>query len=97
MAKAQKTGLSGGSDMNDLLRRFFGDQSQGRMPERNFGMPRQEGLGSGVIATKDGYILTNNHVVDGADEVKVTLQDGREFTAKVDWPRPEDRRRRHQD
>jgi serine protease Do len=46
-------------------------------------MPRQEGLGSGVIITKDGYILTNNHVVDGAEEVKVALQDGREFTAKV--------------
>ena len=69
--------------MPDLLRRFFGDQSQGRMPRRNSGMPRQEGVGSGVIATKDGYILTNNHVVDGADEVKVALQDGREFTAKV--------------
>jgi serine protease Do len=81
--KAQKTGLSGGSDMNDLLRRFFGDQFQGRMPRGNFGTPRQEGVGSGVIATKDGYILTNNHVVDGADEVKVALQDGREFTAKV--------------
>jgi serine protease Do len=43
----------------------------------------QHGLGSGVIITKDGYIMTNNHVVDGAKEVKVTLQDGREFTAKV--------------
>jgi len=81
--KAQKTGQSGSPDMNDLLRRFFGDQSQGRMPRGNFGTPRQEGVGSGVIATKDGYILTNNHVVDGADEVKVALQDGREFTAKV--------------
>ena len=81
--KAQKTGFSGGADMNDLMRRFFGDQFQGRMPKRDFGMPRQEGVGSGVIVTKDGYILTNNHVVDGADEVKVALQDGREFTAKV--------------
>jgi Do/DeqQ family serine protease len=67
----------------DLFRRFFGGEFDGRVPRRNFDMPRQEGVGSGVIATKDGYILTNNHVVDGADEVKVTLQDGREFTAKV--------------
>jgi serine protease Do len=81
--KAQKTGFSEGSDMNDLMRRFFGDQFQGRMPKRDFGTPHQDGVGSGVIATKDGYILTNNHVVDGADEVKVALQDGREFTAKV--------------
>jgi serine protease Do len=81
--KVQRMGFSGGEEMNDLLRRFFGDQSSGRTPRREFGMPRQEGVGSGVIATKDGYILTNNHVVDGADEVKVTLQDGREFTAKV--------------
>ena len=74
--------------MDDLLRRFFGDQfgdqfPQSRGQQRHFGMPRQQGIGSGVIATKDGYILTNNHVVDGADEVKVALQDGREFTAKV--------------
>ena len=70
-------------DMDDLFRRFFGDQFQGRVPRRNFQVPRQEGIGSGVIATRDGYILTNNHVVDGADEVKVALQDGREFNAKV--------------
>ena len=81
--KAQKAGLSEDSDANDLMRRFFGDQSQGRTPKHGFGTPRQGGVGSGVIATKDGYILTNNHVVEGADEVKVALQDGREFTAKV--------------
>jgi serine protease Do len=70
--------------MDDLMRRFFGDESDGRMPrQHNFRAPRQEGLGSGVVITKDGYILTNNHVVDGAEEVKVALQDGREFTAKV--------------
>jgi serine protease Do len=43
----------------------------------------EHGLGSGVIVSADGYILTNNHVVDGAKDVKVTLPDGREFTAKV--------------
>lgn len=82
--KLHNTAFNGAPDgMDDLLRRFFGDPSQGRNPRRQFGTPRQEGIGSGVIATKDGYILTNNHVVDGADEVKVALQDGREFTAKV--------------
>ncbi len=81
--KIHNTAFSGPPGMEDLMRRFFGDESQGRAPRRNFGTPRQQGVGSGVITTKDGYILTNNHVVDGADEVKVTLQDGREFTAKV--------------
>ena len=65
------------------MRRFFGGDNKGKLPQQGFGMPRQDGVGSGVIATKDGYILTNNHVVDGADEVKVILQDQREFDAKV--------------
>jgi serine protease Do len=85
--KLHNTAFNGAPDssMDEMLRRFFGDQFQspGRGQRREFGMPRQQGIGSGVIATKDGYILTNNHVVDGADEVKVALQDGREFTAKV--------------
>lgn len=71
-------------DMDDLFRRFFGNPFPGGQPRQHtFGAPRQQGIGSGVIVTKDGYILTNNHVVDGADEVKVALQDGREFTARV--------------
>src|SRR5690349_6128956 len=70
---------------DDLFRRFFGEQ----MPQQRRGTPRgiprgvERGLGSGVIVSQDGYILTNNHVVDGADTVKVELNDTRSFTAKV--------------
>src|SRR5437667_6902758 len=82
--RVHNTAFSGAPDgMDDMLRRFFGDPFEGRTPRRNYSVPRQQGIGSGVVVTKDGYILTNNHVVDGADEVKVALQDGREFTAKV--------------
>ena len=69
------------------FRRFFGDQlpQLQPMPPRGQRQPRgvQRGLGSGVIVSQDGYILTNNHVVDGVDTVKVELPDTRTFTAKV--------------
>jgi serine protease Do len=69
---------------NPAWRQFFGGDSPfGPGEGRQFRAPAQRGIGSGVIVTRDGYILTNNHVVDGADEVKVSLNDGREFTAKV--------------
>jgi len=64
----------GGGDPFEQFRRFFGE-----IP-REF---KQHGLGSGVIVSPDGYILTNNHVVGNADEIKVTLMDKREYTAKV--------------
>lgn len=48
-----------------------------------FQMPPKKGTGSGVIISQDGYIITNNHVVDFADEVKVNLTDGRKYVAKV--------------
>ena len=62
--------------VDPMLRQFFGNQ----LPERE---SRQEGLGSGVIVSTNGYILTNNHVVADADELKVLLADGREFVAKL--------------
>jgi serine protease Do len=66
-----------------FFRRFFGDESAPNQQRREVPAPKQHGLGSGVIISEEGYILTNNHVVDNADEVKVALTDGREFTAKV--------------
>src|SRR5688572_12368246 len=85
-SKPKRTsGPEGALPDHPFFRRFFGEEfdGPGRNPGRGFRAPRQQGMGSGVIVTKDGYILTNNHVVDGADEVKVSLPDEREFTAKV--------------
>ncbi|MSU70018.1 MAG: Do family serine endopeptidase [Opitutaceae bacterium] len=73
---AMNPGEFPGAD-DPALRRFFGD----RGPELR--EPPQAGLGSDVIISTDGYIATNNHVVDGADKVTVTFQDGRELTARV--------------
>ena len=64
---------------------FFGNPGQGNggKQKRQVRTPKQEGLGSGVIISPDGYIVTNNHVVAGADELTVTLEDNREFNAKI--------------
>ncbi len=64
-----------------LFRQFFGNQFG-----RGFNLPREQrehGLGSGVIVSPEGYILTNNHVVDGANDILVTLSDKREFKGRV--------------
>jgi len=86
-SKVVRTGALRGQrqgQIPDQLRQFFGDQFGGQ-----FGIPnipedqRSEGLGSGVIVSPEGYILTNNHVVDGATDVQVTLSDRREYKARV--------------
>ena len=72
-------------DESDLFQRFFGQQRRRNQPggnEDSFA-PRQHGLGSGVIVSADGYILTNRHVINGATEIRVALADGREFPAKL--------------
>lgn len=66
--------------MYDLFRRFMPPQGPGRGMPRDF---EHRSLGSGFIISNDGYILTNAHVVDAADEVVVKLTDKREFRAKV--------------
>lgn len=77
------------AQMREFFRRFFGTPMPEAEPRR--GAPRQDGqgeerprgLGSGFIVSQDGYVLTNAHVVEGADEVYVNLTDKREFKAKV--------------
>ena len=72
----------GGMSPDDLFRQFFGGGSGGRNPQRP-AERRSSGLGSGVIVSSDGYVLTNNHVVEGATTLKVSLSDRREMTAKI--------------
>ena len=80
------------AQMREFFRRFFGTPLPESAPRRNTppqggpggqGEERPRGLGSGFIVSQDGYVLTNAHVVEGADEVYVNLTDKREFKAKV--------------
>lgn len=78
MSKTNRS-MQQGQGPIDLFEYFFG--------YREYSQPRQQqpqvGYGSGVIISRDGYIVTNNHVVEGADELQVTLNDQRSFTARI--------------
>ena len=77
-SKTVRTQNSGSPLFNDpFFRQFFGNQFQGPRERR------EESLGSGVIVSPAGYILTNNHVIDGATDIKVFLPDKREFKGRV--------------
>lgn len=91
--RSPQNGSAGGDDeeMQEFFRRFFGvpmprqpertPRGNGRQPQQEEEVPR--GVGSGFIVSADGFVMTNAHVIDGADDVYVTLNDKREFKAKV--------------
>lgn len=73
-------------DYYDPFEDFFGDffgRGNGGRSQRRVETPKRTGAGSGVILSADGYIVTNNHVVEGADELLVKLNDNREFKARI--------------
>ena len=70
--------------VRDPFYEFFGDMFGNRGgQQRQVQTPEKVGFGSGVIISKDGYIVTNNHVIDKADVISVKLNDGREFTGRI--------------
>jgi len=90
-SKATKVSAQGMPQMDPFFRQFFGEEFGGREfggREQGRGsiMPRKQyerSLGSGVVVRSDGYILTNNHVIDGANEITVTFDNKREMKAKL--------------
>ena len=77
----------GGGGLPPELRRqlppWLGDDILRQLEEPELPRPRQSGMGSGVVIREDGYLLTNNHVIEGSDVVKVTLSDGRRLEAEI--------------
>lgn len=72
-------------EVRDPFSEFFGDffGNRGGTQRRQVQTPERTGFGSGVIISKDGYIVTNNHVIEGADEISVTLNDNRQFKGRI--------------
>ncbi len=80
-AVSRRGGVPDDAQIPEIFRRFFGPGFG--MPEGDGQSPARRGMGSGFIISDDGYILTNHHVVDGADSITVKLADRREFQAKL--------------
>ena len=90
-----RAAAQGGGEMDEQMREFFRrfgipmpntpapQQPRRGGPRDEEAEPQQRGIGSGFVLTADGYVMTNAHVVDGADEVIVTLTDKREFKARI--------------
>src|SRR5437870_1329084 len=84
LVKGQRSGSFRDFFGDDMFDRFFGTQGpQGQGPQRGPDTEAQRALGSGFVVDKDGYILTNRHVIDGADQISVTLSNGRTYEAKL--------------
>ncbi len=84
--KVEMGGKTETIEYSDPFEEFFGDffgRGQGGTQRRQVQTPKQRATGSGVIISNDGYIVTNNHVVKDANEITITLNDNREFTARV--------------
>ena len=93
--RGRASAQAGGGEIDEQMREFFRrfgipmpNNPQPQQPRRGGpreedSEPQQRGIGSGFVLTADGYVMTNAHVVDGADEVIVTLTDKREFKAKI--------------
>lgn len=87
-SKVQTVDVQGSDPFSDFFDPFgfFGNPRGGQgggSQKRQVQTPKKEATGSGVIISQDGYIVTNNHVVEGADELTVTLEDNREFSARI--------------
>ena len=91
LERGRQAAAGGGAEVDPNVEEFFrrfgiplpGNPGQRRGPRGGDEEPQQRGVGSGFILSADGFVMTNAHVVDGADEVLVTLTDKREFKARI--------------
>lgn len=83
VSRTQQYGNQGMYDPFGMFDFFFGPQQRQQQPQQKKSEPVQSGLGSGVILSEDGYIVTNNHVVEGADRLEVLLNDNSTYDARI--------------